>query len=345
MAVRNSYAATFAGDGAFSAAFTYVLLFPAAAVLSSGGFIRAQLRAGNAGSFPWGNMFIGHKGAGTLDFDGGQVQLKVGGQSSGTVPAGQSVWTDPIAFACDETKPLIVTYDAFGVAGSNYRYGTTTGLEHHYKVGASGAALNGANARSGTFTKISNRTAVVEAIEVADAIEDFGVTPPPPPPDPDDDPVGAYPWFDAIKSDQLYSSGRVFAGAPGEMLVVGLFNTSGSGREVFLHQIDINADADTVASLHLAPFSAAGELVGSRCNLDFRPNSPASLAKVHVSSVTVVPEGKHAYKKFRGGVDSIWNRTPYPVVRIAPDYGGAILVLHSPGVGATVDFHWQERPI
>jgi hypothetical protein len=106
----------------------------AASVLStSGTATRLTLQAANAAGCSIDGMYIGHQaGAGdAYDFDGGQVQVMVGGSGSFSISAASAVVTDTIAFALDETKNLIIAIhfnstssvrgkDSMGASATNY---------------------------------------------------------------------------------------------------------------------------------------------------------------------------------------------------------------------------------
>lgn len=341
MTLQTAYSQTLNADVSLSGGdYAYAVPVP----LSAGGAaVQVVLQAPSVGSMTVSDIWVGKLASGHAFVPGSQVRASRLGQYTFTGSAGQDLALDATPMTVNAGDTLLVVCDLHGGSGMAYRRKSVSGMSYGYTGGQQNAA-NGNDTRS--FTSLASYTALVKAVVVGD-VADFGGTPqPPPPPDPeDDDPVVAYPWFNAIKTDQLYSSGKVFGGVAGEHLVVGLFNPEGSGREVFLHQIDINADADTVATIHADSGATSWPIVPSRCNLDFRNGSPASVAKVHSGSLTSVPIGLHAFKKLKGGVDGVLNKTPYPMVRIAPGYGGMILVLHTPSVGATINFHWQEIPV
>ena len=329
MTIVNAYNQTIDADASLAGGdYAYAVAVP----LSAGGAaFRLVLRGPASGSTVVSDMWAGTLASGYNFVPGSQSPVTVGGATTFTISSGQEVTTDPILAAVSGT--LLCVFDLHGGTGRAYRRKAVSGLSYGYATGQQNTA-NGADARS--FINIPNYTALIKSVSVG-ALVDFD-------PAPDDEPAPMYPWLSAIKGDQLFSSGNVFYGVTGEHLAVGLFNPAGSGRDVYLHQIDINAEWDTVATLHSMADSAWG-VVPSRCNLDFRTGAPASLAKLRAApSITSIPVGLHAFKKLRGNVDGVLNKTPYPMAKVEAGQNGVVLVLHSPGVGATVNFHWQEIP-
>jgi hypothetical protein len=81
-------------------------------------------------------MYVGHKGAGDLDFDGTQVQVFFGGAAGVTISTA-AVWSDWVEYAVDETKDLIISLvgASDGVPGGpssatrSFSYATSAGTD------------------------------------------------------------------------------------------------------------------------------------------------------------------------------------------------------------------------
>jgi hypothetical protein len=93
-------------------------------------------------------MYAGHKAAAgdAYDFDGTQVQVKVGGNASFSVAAGATVVTDWITYAFDETKDFVVAFHTtsgdircrVNTDTTNYDWWTKTGATEVSTANASG---------------------------------------------------------------------------------------------------------------------------------------------------------------------------------------------------------------
>jgi len=108
----------------------------------SGTKIRLTLNAAPAEGVKVSGMYAGHASAAAqYNFDGTQVQIKVGGVAAFTIPAGGTVVTDPIDYPFDKKKNFLLSAHFDSAAND-----TPTGSQHAsgatiwHKVSASEAA-------------------------------------------------------------------------------------------------------------------------------------------------------------------------------------------------------------
>lgn len=95
------------GYQTFAAGYTTVFIIPSAKLISDTTLVQV-LCAWPGIDRNIGEAWIGHQGAGDpYDFDGNQVQLKVGASASWIVDQ-DGIWTDAVAFALDKTKILLI---------------------------------------------------------------------------------------------------------------------------------------------------------------------------------------------------------------------------------------------
>jgi hypothetical protein len=331
MAWRTAYGPTTLGESnGLGGTYTYVVRIPAAAFSDTDVFTRLKLRGPPTGQSRVQALWIGHPaGSGdAYDFDGAQVQGRVGNAVTFTLAAGQSVNTDAIAFARDPAKDVLVAYELL----SGDRYANATGLSGFtlfYKLVAGQAGLTD---KSG-YTTLTGWTALVTGAEVTDEEE---VTEPPPPPPPPSEPSS-----DAIASvlaGERFASGATVAGQTGSMLHFQLANPAGSGRTGLLYHVILTPETDVIVSLRQHN-ALLGNAMEQPCNVMFNSGIEATLASRYGQQASPLG-GEHARYKLQGGV-------PYFMTSYAPLIGlppgtGVVLALHSTGVGATINFEWRE---
>ncbi|WP_377830069.1 hypothetical protein ACFKHW_12965 [Bradyrhizobium lupini] len=113
---------------------------------TSGSLVRVTLAASTSAGFSVDGAYIGHQAVSgdPYDFDGGQVQIKVGGAASFSTGAGGTVLSDAISFALDHTKNLIV---AIHYTGTSAIGGTgLAGAANYYKVAADETSVSDVSA-------------------------------------------------------------------------------------------------------------------------------------------------------------------------------------------------------
>lgn len=160
----TSFSTTFSSDSAGWNGYNYRNIVAAASLSQSGSKVRLTLEAGAGGATVIDGCYIGHAAAvgDAYDFDGGQMQVTVGGNAAFTIAAGASVVTDEIAFALDETKNLILAMHFNGVTTLR---GAALGSSGYYKS----AANETATANVTGYSSDGNVTRVVNKIEVFQA--------------------------------------------------------------------------------------------------------------------------------------------------------------------------------
>lgn len=332
-----SYTQPLASDNAIGATM-YAVVIPAGAISVSGAAIRVSLH----GAANVSNMWIGHQGAGAIDFDGGQVQLKKSGASSFAM-SGVTV-LDAVAFALDETKPLVLRFD--GQTSGTYKKATglDSAFKFYYKGGQAGAANGNTTAQSGYEVSANGQTAFVTLIEAAATVEEFAGGGSSPLPEEETTPTGLGGMAE-VKAGKMFVSGGVVAGVPSRMLLLSLFNPTGSGVNAFVRQVVLTADADTLITAR-SIVSNTGTLMPSRCNAWGDPAALASKAKLYRSDIAAFDgnTAQHDIFKVFAGVPYTVNKTAYPLWGTPPAGLGYCLALHELGVGLTAAFHWQEVP-
>lgn len=108
-------------------------------------------------------LYIGHQAlsGNPYDFDGGQVQVKVGGSGSFSVGSASSVLTDSIAFALDHTKNVVIAMHFNG--SSAIGVGSASGATYYYALTANEAS---ATIPSGSYSDNTSSVALIAMIEV-----------------------------------------------------------------------------------------------------------------------------------------------------------------------------------
>lgn len=332
-----AYSQTLTSDDSLTSTWRYCVVLPASEVIASGSAWRLKFTGPAVGETLFQSVYAGKKGTGPYDFDGSQAQVTVGGQSSFTVGAGQTVFSDPIAGTITAGTAFVIAYDAIGGTGKAYR--RATGLSGHtlYYLAGAGGASNGDTTKSG-YGSSAGLTAVVSALEVAASVDDFS--------DPEPEPVSmmtAQDWgIAAIRNNQSYSRGDFIEGVAGHHLHVNLCSMAGSGKDVFLWSIEITADQDTDYTLRALLPQAGWDSIPALCNANFKESAPYATARLYKGFAGSVLGGLHSANTLRGGHKTMIYLPHQPLVMVAPGFVGACLALHSPGVGAAVTFHWQE---
>lgn len=124
--------------------YSYRTVIPSSFLRYSGSKIRVAFQASTSGPMTITNAYFGHKGAGSMDFDGNQIQLLFGGSGSVTIPAGGMVFSDEMTFALDRTKDIVISQYS---SGTNYQLESTV-----YPSGIIGAYKSGSDAATTTVT-------------------------------------------------------------------------------------------------------------------------------------------------------------------------------------------------
>lgn len=132
-----------------------------AAALSEGGSkVRLSLTAGTGEGSSIDACYAGHVAAAgdAYDFDGSQVQVTVGGNGSFVIPAGQTVVTDEINIALDETRNFMVAVHFNSASNDNIGGAAAVGtVNHYYKAAVSEAGITNV---SGYSAGLSNNRGV-----------------------------------------------------------------------------------------------------------------------------------------------------------------------------------------
>lgn len=107
---------------------------------TSGTSVRMTLEAASTSGCSIDAMYIGHAAAAgdVYDFDGGQVQVLVGGSGSFSISIGSTVTTDSISFAFDHTKNLVIAA----------HFNAASGVQSHALVNAANWFKSAANETS-----------------------------------------------------------------------------------------------------------------------------------------------------------------------------------------------------
>lgn len=316
----------------------YVAVIPS--ISASGAMCKLLLKGPPTGSMRVAAMFCGSQ-SGVYGFGPDVVPVTIGGQSDFELTANQERWSDLLPLELIAGQSVVVAYDSYGGAGRGYRKQSgLPGFSLHYKAGFGGAS-NGDLGKSG-YTSAAGAFALVVAISVGDA-GDFSSSP-------SGDAGGDSLWAQlraTVKQGEAFVSGGVFAG--GELpLHVGLYNQPGSGREDWLDQIIVTPEQDTIVSVRaIHPINqyvpVASDIIGSRCNANFTIGAPASVTKLYRWYQPIV-QGQHEPVRLKGGAPYAVNKLLRPLLYIpSGGYIGA-LAIHTPSVGATVNFHWTELP-
>ena len=144
------------------------VVIPASAIVDHDTkYIRLKLKAASSEAFNTSHLYFGTNDAGgsnAWDFAGDQVQVKVNGSGTISVPAGGSIWSDWFAFVANGTDPLLAAW-LFASSGAGTGYAATTGHTRYYKTSSTSSTDASATSPSG-FTAQSNYFMLIEAIEV-----------------------------------------------------------------------------------------------------------------------------------------------------------------------------------
>lgn len=124
----------------------------------SGSRVRLTLESGSgAEGASVSEAYIGHAaGAGdSWDFDGGQVQILVGGLGAFTVPAASSVVTDEVVFAFDHTKHFLMAFHFNNASHDTLRgRNATSSVNVYFKAAASEVSVSDVTGYSTTASAI-----------------------------------------------------------------------------------------------------------------------------------------------------------------------------------------------
>lgn len=136
-------------------------IFSAAEVLISGDTIRLFFY-GSVASYTLTEVFVGH-GAATgnaYDFASAPVRVTFSGANSlaiTTPTVGGGVWSDPIPFNIDETKPLVVAYDFSGVVACSMPRDTGATEVTYWKAGTGASSTTVSGFSSSPYGSVVNR--------------------------------------------------------------------------------------------------------------------------------------------------------------------------------------------
>jgi hypothetical protein len=318
------YTQTLNGDSALGANYNYVVELPA--VSPGDAYLRIALRAPASGQSRVQEMYIGH-GSG-YSFDGNQVPVTVNGSPSFTLSSGLT-YSDPIlasSLGFDASKKLICAYGL--LSGDAYRRNNSLSANFglHYKVGSGDAATT---SKSG-YTSISGWTAIIEAIQFADAVPEA----PLPLPLAQSETEG----YVQLLNGERHSSGGEVSGAAGKYLHIQFRNPTGTGKTGFLYEVEIAPEADTVMSLR--SYNDAIGSVFPKCNLMFA-FGPGSM-EARWSNENSILGNFHSIHKLKGGERNVIT-LDVPLVGLTAGRG-VVMALHAPNVGAVANVQWREVP-
>jgi len=159
----TTFSATLGADSTGWSGFNIREVIDASIISTSGSSVRLTLQAAAATSgCSIDGLYIGHPaGSGDpYDFDGSQVQVLVTGSPSFTIAMGASVVTDPVTFALDQTKHLIIA--AHFNATSSVRAQPLAGTTLHFKS----AANETATANVTGYTTTGSALRLINKVEV-----------------------------------------------------------------------------------------------------------------------------------------------------------------------------------
>lgn len=134
----------------------------------SGSKVRLTLQAGSgAEGAAISEMYIGHAAASgdSWDFDGGQVQVTVGGLTAFTVPAASEVVTDEITFAFDDTKHFLIACHFNNSSHDTVRgRNATSSVNVYFKAAASEVSVSDVTGYSTTASaiRLTNKIEVLQ---------------------------------------------------------------------------------------------------------------------------------------------------------------------------------------
>lgn len=130
---------TLTSDGSSVSNYSFRQVITAANLGSNNGDrLRVTFRSSSANPATITAAYIGAKGASAPNFDGTQVQITFnGGSASATIPTNTTLVSDPITYAFDRTKDLVISTELNGAL----RYVTSsTGYTRYVKNPATGEA-------------------------------------------------------------------------------------------------------------------------------------------------------------------------------------------------------------
>lgn len=163
---QNTLSQTMTSDNAGWNGFNMRQHLSAATLSTSGNFVRLTLNAGAAlEGASIDAIRIGHAALSgdAYDFDGTQVQVRVGGATSFLISVGTAVVTDEVAYALDETKAFIIAAHFNSAANDIVRQVTLGGASNYFKSAADETATSNVS----TYTLNSSILRLISKIEVS----------------------------------------------------------------------------------------------------------------------------------------------------------------------------------
>jgi len=137
---------------------------PASALAASGDKVRITLKASTLGQMQWSAVYIGHADT-DGSFDGTQVPATAGGLAGHTLAAGASIELDPVDYALDETRDLIISiaHGPNSAAQYNFSQAGYTWYNKDYAADASATTAVGYSAMSNAVLSVDRVTVRTEA--------------------------------------------------------------------------------------------------------------------------------------------------------------------------------------
>jgi hypothetical protein len=324
MTWQNFYTVNLNSDFNLGAnSFNYVAKIPA--INQTDNFIRLALRSPNAGQSRVQNMYIGH---GTdYSFDGNQKPVTVGEQSTFTLNGGLT-YSDPInvtSINFDSTKDIIIAYGLLN--GDVYRGNTSaSGRTLYWKLGTGDSA----NTTKTGYTVGSNRTALIENIQLVDVV-----------PDEQEEPEVIYKKYDnaeQVINGERHSTGGEIEAQPGKYTHIQFRNPSTSGKIGLLYEVELFPTADTIVSIR-AYNGILGVTFPIKCNLMF--GAGQGLMEGRYSYQDAVLGNFHSIHKIKANQRNIIH-LDVPLVGIVAGVTTVLIAFHSPNVGAVANIQWRE---
>ena len=133
---------------------------------ATGTQLRVTVQGASGTAAVWSKAYIGHAATSgdAYDFDGTQVQLLFSGVAGGSVPAGSvSLTSDPVTYAFDKTKPLVISL--FCNTGDFRTTNTGANFNHYTKSGGDDAITTDATG----YSTIANNLTAFSRVEVYSA--------------------------------------------------------------------------------------------------------------------------------------------------------------------------------
>ena len=320
---------SFPGSDTLGLPYTYVVTIPAGELSGTGETIRLRLQGPPSGQLSIQSMWIGHPSptGPAYAFDGAQVQVFVSGASSFDLGTTEVV-SDELIFEPDQTKPLLVAYSA--IAGD--QYANTQVVPGNYQLSYKASVHEAGLAEKAGYASLSSWFATVAGIDV------FNDTTPPPTPDPDPEPTDpgtSNP--DQVLAGERISAGGEQSGEAGEYTTFQLKNPTASGVTCLAHQIIITPDSDSIVSVRAYNPDIGSPLI--TCNALFGAGLGAECV-ASKSTQSQLLGVEHAVINMRGG-QPYTMRADVPLIGLLQGMALTVVV-HQPGVGATVNFEWRE---